>query len=382
MADNLKIKDGDRITTYVRTTYDEATGVHTPHYIVETAEGVPLEVSIAGSTASGGNLGVQVNNTDPIPVTLGGLSNVGGALPVTSSWENPIAAVVSPKIPKQIIKKRFSNINAPAGYINNIDWDNSAKGAFRICEYNPERKYVTIYNDSTSDLFISVANDANPKIVIESDSLDSFKDLRFKYIYKTIAPPGTEISEKILFNYNLSQLVDPYTRFSFIEETGKFYGQNVSSNIQKISSGYLLTIYLTSDYFPYILNKYNIDTEPGVLNITLDGTTSNININIPSNSYQSYVINGKITQSVLSNGIINLYSVNGNKNGLNLDLIQPGDEYVKAPEDYSYIIYSKEAYSVGDQDSIMPIFGYLIKPQHPAVLPAVEELVIRITEAV
>ena len=75
-----------------------------------------------------------------------------------------------------VIKKRFSNFDY-GSKLKIIDWDSNSRGTFRLCEHDSERKYLTIYNDSKYDLFVSVANDENPQIKIDFEDYKDFDNL-------------------------------------------------------------------------------------------------------------------------------------------------------------------------------------------------------------
>jgi hypothetical protein len=427
MADNLKIKDGDRITTYVKTTYDETTGVHTPHQIVETPQGSPLEVTIAGSTANGGNLGVKINNSDAIKVSLEGNSSGGtaiavkndtnsslsispansavftvkpdanstfnvsvgstenGILRVTSSYENPILATVVTPYPGSIRKKILAN--GPNGNpygVSLINWDTNAKGTFRICEANPERKYLTIYNDcDKSDLFISLANDDNPKIIIEFDKEQQINDLKVKFSYTK----PTDITPTTLFEYNYSNLCNYLTRY--YDKDSNLVGSNINVAFKKNAQTGVctLTIFFTPEYFKNKLAENSAIANNSYypyFTLSAGAGTTPINIEIPHDDIildKTYTIFAELKNDVftLKSKILKDITPTSWINGFKLDGIT--DQTSNAPEEYSSILYAKETLTVNESEAGLAYFGYLIKPKVSA--PTAEQILfLRITEAV
>lgn len=288
---------------------------------------------------------------------------VTGSAVVTSSFENPVASLVSPKIPTGIRKKTFSNKNQD---FNLIDWENNSSGSFRIAEYDPDRKLLIIFNDSSQDLFLSVANDENPKIILDFENQNDIENLSLQYHYTNDA--GEEVE---LFNYSYEDIKNIYSYYSFSEEPGKHYGYNKNYLLSTVNNNKRVIIYLGPDYTPNVLNKHNI-SNIGVFTISIQGTSksTDFEINKSNNTYDIYALIG---DSIVSDSITYRPINNNYRNGFKLNNII--NKTIDAPQEYSYILYTQQTISIEWSEAYMTYFGYLLKPSDDV------ELTIRVTEA-
>lgn len=287
-----------------------------------------------------------------------------------------IYSSVSPKIPTSLLKKRISNFD----YYEKtavIDWSSEASGSFRICAYDPERKNVIIYNDSEKDLFISVDNDKNPKISIDFINALDIDKIKIRYTYKKSSV------DTILFDYNINDINNFYSSFIFLEEPAKRYGSGIENKkiTNPTNNNIQLSVYLTPDYYPKILNKFSDAGSDGVFSIYIeeDGDIEsivnfNINKSLVSKSYNIYT---KFNGSNFINNSITLYDLNLERNGFDLVASNPSPESVP-PEGYSYIIYSNESAIIDSDEAVFPMFGYLLKP---TIEETIQETTIRVVEA-
>lgn len=313
----------------------------------------------------------------------GGTGGSGGNVP------DIVIAPVN-NAPTTIIKKRFSNRDYTSK--NNcklIDWDKGSKGSFRITEYDIDRKYTTIYNDSEKDLFISVAEDQNPKIIIDFEQTSSIKDLKIKYVY-----PLNSI-EKKLFEYNMDDIKNIHSFHTYSQVPGDKYGFGKNYTLSNCNNKTRLTIFLTPDYFAEFLNKHVIDLDiTGSYHIFLENEEDGIYTDVekfdihfsptltPVELQKQYVIYTRISSSEFFDSEINSSSANLQTNGFDLStLTQQNRKNLSAyPEDYSYILYSKETLTLSDKEATLSMFGYFIEPE-PDAGNLKDYLIVRVTEA-
>jgi hypothetical protein len=334
----LKVRDGDKQPVNIKTTVSG--GYIMPHNIIEDIKG--------------DNINAVINKLSDISSSLNNLN--------FSSNNSPLAPLTN-KYPTDITKKKYTNYATP---LVNIDWLNTSSGSFRIAEYDQDRKYITIYNDSDVDLYVSVANDDNSKIVVILDDLQEIKNLTMSYeVYQNSV-------SKELFKYTWNDITNIYTTFTQshlnANDTGS-YGYNINYlTIPSYSdnSGRFI-LYLTPDYDCENINKHN-DQAAGNLYLTIGSNTTNIPINKEKNRYNV------ITQYSSSNGwdqnpSIEYYQGDGYTNGFIIDSL------TEQPDGYSYILNSADSMTIYDTEAVLSYFGFCLSS---SITPSID---VRITEA-
>lgn len=334
----LKVRDGDKQTVNIKTTVSG--GFIMPHNIIEDIKG--------------DNINTVINKLTDISSSLNNLN--------FSSNNSPLSPLTN-KYPTDITKKKYTNYATP---LVNIDWLNTSSGSFRIAEYDQDRKYITIYNDSNCDLYISVANDDNSQIIIDLDDLQDIKNLTMSYqVYQNSAP-------KELFKYTWSDLTNIYTTFTQshlnASDTGS-YGYNINYlTIPSYSdnSGRFI-LYLTPDYDCKNINKYN-DQNSGNLYLTIGANTRNIAID---KSKDKYSVLTQYSSSVGWNDgdHIEYYNSDGYINGFVIDNL------TQQPDGYSYILNSSDSMTIYDTEAVLTYFGFCLSSSIP---PSID---VRVTEA-
>lgn len=276
-----------------------------------------------------------------------------------------------------IIKNYFSNIDRNEKY-KLIDWDNANSGSFRICAADPDRKYVTIYNDSDKDLFISLENDLNSMIEIDFADAESIKKLVVQYKYYN------GVSDTVLFRYTLEDLQNIHKFFSIPNDSRRYgYGKFTIINDKNIK------IYLTPEYCSEYVNKelQTISQDSGYYEIFLSSSENGIESDVQQFNLTSDIIdeeylnrNYKIYAKISGSQFLEHSFTTGSKNilinGFDFTGIGIQSDPASAPENYSYIIFQEEILMLNDKEATLPIFGYLIKPE----IPADTKLIVRVTE--
>ncbi len=278
--------------------------------------------------------------------------------------------------PKEVFKRRISNKDFANAKYKNIDWDNSSLGSFRISNYDPSKKHLTIFNDSEQDLYISVANDENPKITIKFDDSKDLKDLNIEYKYEKNSSIYT------LFDYKYKDLIDFHSYHTCSDDPAAIkpkigYGKNYSLITCGTSS--VFTLYLTPDYFSEKINQYNTK-DSGSFFISLSsssGKTTPVIFNISSSvDYISreYNIYTRVSSSTFISNSLSYKDPYLLINGFNLSDASEDKENI-APEEFSYIVYSQDSLTITDSEATLAMFGYFIKPSSDNKL-----LTVRVTE--
>ncbi len=313
---------------------------------------------------------------DPTGGTGGG---TGGSVP---------DIVIAPQnnTPTEIRKYKFSNISNSREIMKNkhplIDWTNSSSGSFRICAYNPNRKYLSVYNDSNDDLYISLSEDENPNIQIDFENINDIDDLRIKYNYVSSS------IERELFNYSYSDLQNHYSYHTHSNNpsTKLGYGKNVVlTTCNSITSIYLN---LTPDFYSNNLN-INLDNEVSTGSFTIflsnsSGIRSSTKFNLTSSytdeKYQNlkYSIYTKVSSSSeFISSSLNTSSVQSeNINGFDFYHLGEFSRKETPPDDFSYAISAGESLLISDSDAVLTMFGYFKEPKN------VTEIKARVTEAI
>lgn len=283
-------------------------------------------------------------------------------------------------IPTKIYKKRISDDASYSSKIPLIVWENNLSGTFRICEQNFDRKYVTIYNDSNYDLFISVANDDNPQISIDFDDSNDLNSLVIKYSYTSASVQRT------LFEYKLDDFKDIYSYHTHSSEPTNKYGYNKACYITNLQNKANLKIFLTPDFLSQNINKH-IDPliETGSYEIYLSNssgiTTPIQTFNLSSSLYDNEYIDRsyKIYTRISGNTFLDSTFFTGSEklttlNGFNMGSV-PSD-FSAAPEEYSYIVFKDESVIISEKEATLPLFGFIFKPTDGT------NIAIRVTEAI
>lgn len=357
MANNLTIKDANRVTQNLRST--ETDGVHTPHNIVKTEEGNPLEVSITG--LQGGALAITSSVANPVHVTgdLGVSFDLGDVLQVKTSIDAPL--FIKSLMPSKVTKSKLTNYDEP--YL--ISWDGNQLGSFRIAKYDDNRKYLTIFNDSIQDLHISVAENENSQIAIKVADLAQLDNLTISYTIKKV---GVDYQ---VFNYTASQILSAE---AFYTDSGNTIGSGLYSEVKKDGDEFTLYIYLTPDYFNTFLNKDN-EENIGTFKIKIGTPEATIELD-KTQSYQIFNYYAEFDGTGFINPTLTR-AVPIYKNGFDTsDIITEQDLKGKKPEGYSYIIYASDALTIYDTEAVLEYYGYFLKP-----LLDTTKLTLRVTEA-
>lgn len=299
----------------------------------------------------------------------GGSGGTGGSVP-------DIVIAPADNAPTTVIKKRFSNKDLSSSKIKLIDWDNSHSGSFRITPYDAKRKTVTIYNDSDFDLFISVANDNNPKLEINFEDKKDVKDIAIKYVYMSSSV------ERTLFDYNLSNIQNIHTYFTHSQNNTVKLGYNIDAVLNECSSSANLKIYLTKDYVSNELNKYLDfnDSLTGSFQIYLKSNpTIKTSFNLSSSLFESDYDNLSYSfyTNVSSSQFKDNAFITGSKieNINSFDFSTVGVLETDVPEEYSYIAYKNETVTITEAEACLPMFGYFLKSRNHN-----DTVVLRVTE--
>jgi hypothetical protein len=276
--------------------------------------------------------------------------------------------------PTKVNKKRISN-TVYGTKCELIDWDNDSNGSFRISEYDPDKKVVTIYNDSNKDLFVSVADDNNPKIIVDFEDYADVSKLNIEYFY-------ISSSQQVkLFDYKLNDIknIHSYHTHSISPTIKEGYGKNY--RIKQCGKKGQVIIYLTPDYLPQNLNKFNEEVT-GSYHISLSsssGKTDPVIFNISSSydySDKPYNIYTLASSSLFFSSSLDFATdAYTNRNGFDLSAAKTDKKNIP-PEDYSYIVYSGDSLTVDGSEAVLTMFGYYLSPNSKN-----EEVTLRVTEA-
>ncbi len=297
-----------------------------------------------------------------------GGSGGGGAVP-------DIVIAPSNQIPTKVYKKRISNKDYYSKY-KIIDWSNTSNGSFRISQYDQTKKHVTIFNDSDQDLYVSVANDENPKIVIDFDNTDDLKNICVQYKYESASLIYT------LFDYRYNDLINFHSYHTCSDDpasTKLGYGKNHSITTCGTSS--MFSLDLTPDFYSEKLNQYNNSiSDSGSYHIFLtssSGQTVPAIFNISASAdhhYKQYNIYTRVSSSTFISSSILFNEQYTIKNGFDLTDSLSDQENI-TPEEFSYIIYSQDSLTITDSEASLALFGYFLKP-----ISNNKTLTVRVTE--
>lgn len=291
-----------------------------------------------------------------------------------------ISAAIGRPSSLTVTKKIFSNENIA---LKNklIDWSNTSSGSFRISCFDPDRESVTIYNDSSKDLFISIDNDLNPSIHIDFIDENDIKNINIKYKYTD----GSNI--ETLFNYTIEDIKNIHSFHTFSGQPEEKYGYGKTYTIKNYSGYTRLNLFLTPDFYSQNLNKQlDVYTSTGSYEICLsssaDGITSDVlSVDLTSSAdtaeYESlqYKIYTKLSgSSFIDTTFYTSSNTENTINGFYFDGISDPSEPTASPENYSYIVFRNETLLLTEKDATSCIFGYLIKPDPDELLS------IRVTE--
>jgi len=220
---SLLVKDANKNTQQLKTTLDN--GEHVAHHIIDSISGDNIDQLITHASASAKSL-EQI---------------ASGSLTTTQV------------APKKVLKTLFSSVETPKKF-KNINWSNELSGTFRLTTYDPTRKYISVYNNSNSDLYISISDEENTSFTVDFVQGRDPEQLTFSFELEAQGQNPIEV-----FKFTTQQLKNRYTYFTqtHLDPTDtRKYGSNISYSTEKIGQLARVKIALTPEYSYANLQKY------------------------------------------------------------------------------------------------------------------------------
>jgi hypothetical protein len=233
-----------------------------PFYIIDDSKNVQkIKLFISGSGAD--QRAIPYSLIEATGSTAEALQKISASLDTIKtrieSTTNPLyvsgSVNVASDLPKKVYKTIFTNVETTKKS-KNIDWNTETSGTFRITTYDPTRKYVSIYNNSNSDLYLSMADEENISFTVDFTAGFNPDNLTFSFEL-----PNTPTPIKV-FEFTTEQLKNRYTMFTQTHinpADTREYGINIAYSTQKIGDITRVKISLTPEYSYDNLYKYAIN---------------------------------------------------------------------------------------------------------------------------